>query len=113
MSAFTVTMLQAITIGIGFAIGYYFLNKASLKLWRVFVGFLVGFAVSWFAGVMLWALTAALMSSDIPNAVMAGITKSFLFAIVGGGMGVYFGGRKAKLQDKPTLNPAVHADAAR
>ena len=109
MSAFMVTMLQAITIGIGLAIGYFF-NKASLKLWRVFVGFLVGFAVSWFAAVMLWALTAVLMSSDIPNAVMAGITKSFLFAIVGGGMGVYFGRRKAKLQ---TPNPAVNTDAAR
>jgi len=54
MSAFTVTMLQAITIGIGLAIGYFF-NKSSLKLWRVFVGFLVGFVVSWVAGVILWA----------------------------------------------------------
>ena len=109
MSAFTITMLQAITIGIGLAIGYFF-NKASMKLWRVFVGFLVGFAVSWFAGAMLWALTAAFMSSDIPNAVMTGITKSFLFAVVGSGMGVYIGRRKAKLQ---TPNPAVHTDAAR
>lgn len=107
MSAFTVTMLQAITIGIGLAIGYFF-NKASLKLWRVFVGFLVGFVVSWLAGVILWAFV--FMSNDPNAAIVAGMPKSFLFAIVGGGMGVYFGRRKAKLQ---TPNPAVNTDAAR
>ncbi len=41
MSAFTVTILQTITIGIGFGIGY-ILNKYSLKVWRVFVGFWLG-----------------------------------------------------------------------
>jgi len=34
MSAFTVTMLYAITLGIGFGIAYFF-NKANLKLWRM------------------------------------------------------------------------------
>lgn len=42
---------------------------------------------------------------------MTGITKSFLFAMVGGGMGVYIGRRKAKIQDKPAPNPTVHTDA--
>lgn len=106
MSAFTVTMLQAITIGIGLAIGYLF-NKASLKLWRVFAGFLVGFVVSWLAGVILWAFV--FMSTDPNAAIVAGMPKSFLFAIVGGGMGVYFGRRKARLQ---TPKPVVNTDAA-
>jgi len=85
-----------------------FFNKSSLKLWRVFVGFLVGFVVSWVAGVILWAFV--FMSSNPNAAIVAGMPKSFLFAIVGGCMGVYFGRRKAKLQ---TPNPAVHTDAAR
>ena len=111
MSAFTVTMLQAITIGIGLVIGYLF-NKASLKLWRIFVGFLVGFAISWLAGVILWAFV--FMSSNPNAAIVAGMPKSFLFAMVGAGMGVYFGRRKAKLQEaKTTPNPAVNTDAAR
>jgi hypothetical protein len=94
MSAFTVTMLQAITLVIGFAIGYFF-NKSNLKLWRVFFGFLIGFAVSWIPGVILWAF---LFMSKEPNAaIVAGMPKSLLFAIVGSGIGVYFGRRKAKI----------------
>jgi len=107
MSAFTVTMLQAITIGIGLALSYFF-NKASLKLWRVFVGFLCGFTVSWLAGVIIWAFV--FMSSDPYAAIVTGMPKSFLFAIFGGGMGAYFGRRNAKLQ---TPNPAVNTDAVR
>jgi hypothetical protein len=105
MSGFTVTMLQAITIGISLAIGYFF-NKTSLKIWRVLVGFLVGFVVSWVAGVILWALV--FMSSDPYTAIVVGMPKSFWFAIFGGCMGVYFGRRKAKLQ---TPNPAVRMAA--
>ena len=96
MSAFTVTMLQAITLGIGFGIGYFF-NKATLKLWRIFVGFLVGFALSWFVGVIIWAFM--FMSINPNAAIVVGMQKSFLFAVVGGGMGVYFGRRKAKQHD--------------
>ncbi len=95
MSGFTVTMLQAITFGIGWAIGYFF-NKDNLKLWRVFAGFLIGFVISWFVGVIIWAFI--FISKDPTGAILYGMAKSFLFAIVGGGMGVYFGRRKAKLQ---------------
>jgi hypothetical protein len=102
MSAFTVTILQAITIGISLALSYFF-NKASLKLWRVYVGFLFGFTVSWLAGVIIWSLV--FMSSDPYAAIVAGMPKSFLFAVVGGGMGAYFGRRNAKLQ---IPNPAVN-----
>jgi len=107
MPVFTVTMLQAITLGIGLTIGYFF-NKASLKLWRVFVGLLVGFVVSWFVGVVLWAFV--FMSNDPNAAIVAGMPKLFLFAIVGGGMGAYFGRRKAKIQtpnsaNEPTTDP--------
>jgi len=42
---------------------------------------------------------------------MTGITKSFLFAMFGGGMGIYIGRRKAKFQENPTPNPIVHTDA--
>lgn len=107
MSAFTVSILQAITMGIGLAIGYFF-NKASLKLWRVFVGLLVGFAVSWFSGAILLAFV--LMPNDPNSVILTGMPKSFMFAILGGGMGVYFGRRNAKLQ-KP--NPADNTDATR
>lgn len=92
MSAFTATMLQAITIAIGIVIGFLF-NKSSPKWWKVILGFLVGFAVSWFLGVMIWAYI--FMSSDPTSAIVAGMPKSFLFAVVGGGLGVYLGRRKA------------------
>ncbi len=96
MSAFTITMLYAITIGIGFGIGYFF-NKDNLKLWRICVGFLVGFIVSWLGGVIIWVLV--FMSNDIPTAMITGMAKSFLVALVGAGMGVYYGRRQAKRQD--------------
>ena len=107
MSAFTFTMLQAITIGIGLAVSYFF-NKASLKLWRVIVGFLFGFTVSWLVGVIIWALV--FMSSDPYAAIVVGMPKSFLFAVVGAGMGAYFGRRNANLQ---LHNPTVNTDAVR
>ncbi len=96
MSAFTVTMLYVITLGIGFGIGYFF-SKDNLKWWRMFVGFLVGFIVSWWGGGIIWAFM--FMSNDIVTATMTVLTKSFLFALVGAGMGVYYGRRKAKRQD--------------
>ena len=52
------------------------------------------------------------MSNNPNAAIVAGVPKSFLFAIVGGGMGVYFGRRKAKLQEKSTVNLAVNTDSA-
>ena len=94
MLAFKITMLEAITLGIGSGIGYVF-NKTGLKLWRMFVGFLVAFVVGWIAGVFTWAFV--FMSND-PKAVIDGMPKSFLFAIVGAGIGVYFGRRKVKAQ---------------
>lgn len=108
MSAFTVTMLQAITIGIGLVIGY-FLNKANLKLWRIFIGFLVGFAISWLAGVIIWAFI--FMSSNPYSAIVTGMARSVLFAMAGAGMGVYLGRRKAKFHEakttpKTAVNPA-------
>jgi hypothetical protein len=99
-------MLQAITTAIGLAIGYFF-NKASIKLWRLLIGFLIGFVVGWVAGVIIWAFV--FMSNDPHAAIVAGMTKSFLFAIVGSSMGVYFGRRKAKLQ---TPNKTVNTDTA-
>lgn len=97
MSAFTITMLQAITIGIGFGIGY-LLSSSSLKLWRAFVGFFAGFALGWYGGVIIWALV--FMSSDPYSAIATAMPKSFLFAIIGSGMGVYIRRRKAKLQEQ-------------
>lgn len=90
MSAF---VLQALTCGLGFGIGYLF-NKASLKLWRLFIGFFVGFVVSWLAGIIFWG--SVFMPNDKTAAIVNGMPKSFLFAIVGAGTGVYFGRRKAK-----------------
>ena len=95
MSAFIVTMLQAITIGIGVAVGYS-VNRAKLKLWRTIVGFSAGFAFSWFGGVALWAF--AFMSDGPHTAIVDGMQRSFLFALVGAGLGVYLGRRQAMLQ---------------
>lgn len=93
MSVFKLTMLQAITIMAGLAIGYFF-NKTSLKFWRVLVGFLLGFTFSWIAGTILWAFL--FMSNNPHAAIVDGMPKSFLFAIFSSGLGVYFGRRKAK-----------------
>jgi RsiW-degrading membrane proteinase PrsW (M82 family) len=93
MSAFTTTMLQAITIGIGVLIGFLF-NKTNPKWWKVVLGFLLGFVLSWFLGVIIWAYI--FVSSDFTLAISSGMFKSFLFAIVGGGLGVYLGRRYAK-----------------
>jgi len=100
MSAFTVTMLYVLTVGIGFGIGYFF-NKTNLKLWRVLVGFLVGFAVSWGAGVIIWALL--FMSNELTAAIITGMAKSFLVALAGAGLGVYCGRRKAKQPEALTV----------
>lgn len=86
-------VLQVLTCGLGFGIGYLF-NTASPKLWRLLVGFFVGFVVSWLAGIIIWG--SVFMPNDKFDAIVSGMPKSFLFAIVGAGTGVYFGRRKAK-----------------
>lgn len=94
MSAFNISMLQALTGGLGYGIGYLF-TKTSLKLWRVFVGFFVSFVVSWIGGIIFWQ--SVFMPNERFDAIVGGMPKSFLVAIVGSGIGVYAGRRKAKI----------------
>jgi hypothetical protein len=93
MPAIAIIMLHAITIGIAIGIAYFF-NRTNLKWWRVLIGFLVGSFVSWFLGIIIWAYI--FVPSDPNAAIVAGMPKSFWFAVVGGAFGVYLGRRKAK-----------------
>lgn len=99
MSAFTVTMVQAFILGIGFGIGYFF-NKANLKFWRMLAGLSVGFAVSWLAGIIMWVFVILSHdpNADIPMVTIDGISKTFLFAIIGTSVGVYYSRRKTRNQ---------------
>lgn len=47
-------------------------------------------------------LVFVFVSSSPSDAILAGLLKSWLFAMVGTGMGIYFGRRKAKLQEAKT-----------
>lgn len=106
LTAFKITMLQAITLGIGFVIGFLF-NRAGLKLWRIVVGSFFGSVVGWLAGVIIWAYV--FISNGPTAAIVGGLPKSFLFAIVGTGIGVYFGRQKARnhLENTPSDSSAV------
>lgn len=94
MSAINITLLQALTCGLGFGIGY-LATKESPKVWRLLVGFFAGFVVSWLVGIVIWG--SVIMPNDKVTAIVSGMPKSFLFAIVGPGVGVYLGRRKAKM----------------
>ena len=94
MSSLSITILQVLTGGLAFGIGF-LSNKSSLKLWRIFVGFFVGFGFSWIFGIMLWG--TVFMSNDKVDRIVSGMPRSFLAAIVGAGIGVYAGRRRAKV----------------
>ena len=93
MSGVTITLLQAITIGMSFLIGY-LLNKNSASPWRIFFGLLIGCPGGWLLGVMIWAVL--FMSGNPYDAIFIGMQKSLIFALIGSGMGVYFGRNKTK-----------------
>ncbi len=93
MSGVTVTLLQVITIGMSFLIGY-LLNKKAASLWRIFFGLLISCPFGWLFGVVIWAVL--FMSSNPYDAIVIGMQKSLIFALIGSGMGVYFGRSKTK-----------------
>ncbi|SFI39640.1 hypothetical protein [Nitrosomonas sp. Nm34] len=100
MSILLLTMSQALILGIGFGIGFFF-NKVNIKPWRVFLGLLSGFAISWSIGVIMWAYIASFLNpnADIPSIVIDGISRFFLFSVIGASVGVYYGRQKAKQQN--------------
>lgn len=101
MSTFAVTMIQALMLGLGFGIGYFF-NKSDLKFWRVLVGLLIGFAVSWLAGILIWifVILSNDPNADIPMVTTDGISNTLLFAVMGVSGGVYYGRQNCKNQTK-------------
>lgn len=99
MSIFAITMVQLFILVIGFVISY-FLNKSNLKFWRLLSGLFVSFIGSWLAGIVIWILTTISYdpNADLQLVTMDGISRTFLFAIIGATAGAYHGRKKAKSQ---------------
>lgn len=98
---FYATLLQALAFGIAWAIGF-FLNKPSQKLWRQIVGFLLGVAIGGPVVIAAWAYGMDTLMPEIPGAfkhtVPAVMGKAIWSAVLGAGLGVYFGRQKARSQ---------------
>lgn len=93
LTAFAITVLQAVTLGIAFGISF-LLSQSGRKLWWVFIGFVSGVVVGWPLGAISWA--SMLVSGSLTTVLVDGLSRSFLFAIVGAGMGGYFGRERFK-----------------
>lgn len=96
MPAFSITMLQVITTAVSFTIAFVF-NFSNLKTWRLLVGLSIGSVVGWVASIVIFAFF--FFSDDPYFAIIDGMPRSFLFAIAGAAIGVYFGRRKAKIRE--------------
>lgn len=85
--AISLTILQALTFGLGLAIAYAITSRKSGFLWSS-VAFIVGFVLAWPLGVMGWAFAFA---NESPyDAIVAGMPRSFFFALAGPIAGIYF-----------------------
>lgn len=99
---FYATLLQALAFGIAWAIGF-FLNKPSPKLWRQIVGFLLGVAIGGPLVIAAWAYGMDALVPEIPGTfkqiVPTVMGKAIWSAVLGAGLGVYFGRQKARGQN--------------
>jgi len=99
---FYATLLQALAFGIAWAIGF-FLNKPSPKLWRQIVGFLLGVAIGGPLVIAAWAYGMDALMPEIPGTfkqiVPTVMGKAIWSAVLGAGLGVYFGRQKARSQN--------------
>lgn len=98
---FYATLLQALGFGISWTIGF-FLNKPNPKLWRQIVGFLLGVAIGGPVVIAAWAYGMDTLMPEIPGAfkqiVPTVMGKAIWSAVLGAGLGVYFGRQKARSQ---------------
>lgn len=96
---FYATLLQALAFGIAWAIGF-FLNKPSPKLWRQIVGFLLGVAIGGPLVIATWAYGMDALVLEIPGTfkqiLPTVMGKAIWSAVLGAGLGVYFGRQKAR-----------------
>ncbi|MBV2204549.1 MAG: hypothetical protein KUL87_03935 [Pseudomonas sp.] len=106
--AFYATLLQAVAFGIACAIGFW-LNKPAPKLWRQVVGFLAGLAIGGPVAIAVWAFAMDALMPEIPGTfkqlIPTMMGKAIWSAVLGAGLGVYFGRQKAKsriLANTPT-----------
>lgn len=111
---FYATLLQALAFGIAWAIGL-FLNKPSPKLWRQIVGFLLGVAIGGPLVIAAWAYGMDALVPEIHGTfkqiVPTVMGKAIWSAVLGAGLGVYFGHQKAKGQNVANTPPTPTASA--
>lgn len=105
---FYATLLQALAFGIAWAISF-FLSKPSPKFWRQILGFLLGVAIGGPLVIAAWAYGMDALVPEIPGTfkqiVPTVMGKAIWSAVLGAGLGVYFGRQKAKsriLANTPT-----------
>lgn len=95
------TMLHVLAFGIACAIGYW-LNKPAPKLWRQIVGFLAGLAIGGPTVIAVWAFAMDALMPEVPvtlkQLIPTMMGKAIWSAVLGAGLGVYFGRQNAKSQ---------------
>lgn len=93
------TLLQVVAFGVAWAIGF-LLNRPVLKLWRQVAGFLAGVAIGGPAVIAIWAFAMDALMPEIPGnfkqLIPTMMGKAIWSAVLGAGLGVYFGRQKAK-----------------
>ncbi|MDP2784901.1 MAG: hypothetical protein Q8O38_09975 [Sulfurimicrobium sp.] len=103
-------LLQVVAFGGAWTIGF-LLNRSELKLWRQVVGFLAGLAIGGPAVIAAWAFAMDALMPEIPGAfkqlIPTMMGKAIWSAVLGAGLGVYFGRQKAK--SKATASTDAHS----
>ena len=82
----SVTFLQTITMVIGVALCYS-ISKFKPTWWVYTFAYIVSVIVAWVGGAFLWGIL--FVSEDFTSAVTLGLSRSFLFALVGPGIGIF------------------------
>lgn len=108
------TLLHMLAFGIACTIGYW-LNKPAPKLWRQIVGFLAGLAIGGPVVIAVWAFAMDALMPEIPGTLKQLIPtmmgKAVWSAVLGAGLGVYFGRQNAKSQI-PANTPTAPSESA-
>ena len=84
--AISMTFLQAFTLIFGLVLCY-LISKIKPIWWVYTLAFIFSAISAWIGGVLLWGVI--FVSEDYTSAVMRGLSRSFLFAMVGPGIGIY------------------------
>ena len=101
--ALSITLLQVITLVLGYLVAYGIYKSRIGYVWGTFA-YVVAAVVAWPVGVIAWAVTFSTGSPT--DAIVNGMSRSFLFALIGPAVGLYIARRQRERSDVSQVTPS-------